>query len=119
MDATELRTTCASTDRGVNVPSKFTVTDCPTLSATPHSARRPLAEISTSVALKPGGEMRRPVIDGTSDAGRRGDWAMGTYESSGKERRVLSSTIASSCVARALLGLVTSPALEGSCGWSL
>src|SRR5438477_9608104 len=72
MEATALRTTCAASDCGENVPSKSTLTACPTLSATPHSARRPLAEMSTSVALKPGGEIRRPLIDGTADAGRRG-----------------------------------------------
>src|SRR5438477_3273202 len=86
MEATALRTTCAASDCGENVPSKSTVTACPILSATPHSARRPLAEMSTSVALKPGGEMRRPLIDGTADAGRRGAAGEGTvviYESSG------------------------------------
>ena len=71
MEATALRTTCAPTDCGENVPSKLTVTACPILRATPHSAKRPLAEMSTSVARKPGGEIRRPVIDGMADAGRR------------------------------------------------
>src|SRR5438067_10919744 len=71
MEATALRTTRAPTDCGENVPSNVIVTACPILSATPHSARRPLAEMSTRVALNPGGEMRRPLIDGTADAGRR------------------------------------------------
>src|SRR2546428_3855069 len=71
MEATALRTTCAASDCGENGPSKSTLTACPILSATPHSARRPLAEMSTSVALKPGGEIRRPLIDGTADAGCR------------------------------------------------
>src|SRR5216684_3851155 len=72
MDAIELRTTCAPTDCGVIVPSNTTVTARPILSGRPHSARRPLVEMFTSVALKPGGEIRSPVIDGTADAGRRG-----------------------------------------------
>src|SRR6266567_1891405 len=71
MDAIELRTTCAPTDCGVTVPSNATVTTCPILTGNPHSARSPLVEMLTSVALKPGGEIRRPLIDGTADAGRR------------------------------------------------
>src|SRR3981081_2005690 len=72
MDAIELRTTCAPIECGGNVPSNATVTVWPILSGRPHSASRPLAEMFTSVALKPGGEIWSHLIDGTADAGRRG-----------------------------------------------
>ena len=41
-------------------------------SAWPRNALTSLAERSTSVALVPGGQIRRPLIDGRADAGRRG-----------------------------------------------
>ncbi len=71
IDATDTPATRPSAVRGSNVPSKFTVSRLPGFSRSPHSASTPVIEMLTSVASTPWGEMGRPVIDGTAEAGYR------------------------------------------------
>ncbi len=71
--ATTLRTIRPGTDAGENPPSNTTFTAVSGRSRVMHLTSTPVAEMSTSTASPPTGDRRTPVIDGTTDAARRGD----------------------------------------------